>query len=103
MLSRIAKLWLYIRAPVKTFVVLHPIRALKLFLAFLLGKALFGRRRKVAPLKTGAAAADTADADTAQSVTAPALEAAPSEPPVAVEAAALDAAPEADPEASVTG
>jgi hypothetical protein len=59
MLGRLAKLWLYIRSPVRTFVLFHPVKALKLLLAFLLGKALFGRRKSVG---SGARRAVTAGA-----------------------------------------
>lgn len=103
MLSRLAKLWLYIRAPVRTFMVFHPIRALKLFLAFLLGKALFGRRRSGTVSESKVVGAGAAAPQGGQAVAAPALEAAPSEPPVAAEAAALEATPEPDREEGVTG
>jgi len=45
MLSRITKLFMYIRAPRRTFMLFHPVKALKLLFAFLVGKLLFGRRK----------------------------------------------------------
>ncbi len=45
MFSRITKLLMYIRAPRRTFMLFHPVKALKLFFAFLVGKMLFGRRK----------------------------------------------------------
>jgi hypothetical protein len=79
MLGRLAKLWLYIRSPVRTFVLFHPIKALKLLLAFLLGKALFGRkksvgsgaRRAVTAGAAGAAGAGTGGAEASGEAAAP--------------------------------
>lgn len=44
MFGRIAKVVAYARAPRKTFVVLHPIKALKFGAAFYVGKLLLGSR-----------------------------------------------------------
>ncbi len=46
MIRRIAKLMFYIKAPFKAFVVFHPVKAAKLWLAYVLGSALFGARKR---------------------------------------------------------
>jgi hypothetical protein len=46
MIRRIVKLMFYIKAPLKAFVLFHPVKAAKLWFAYVLGSALFGARRR---------------------------------------------------------
>lgn len=46
MLGRIAKLVAYTKAPRQTFFLLHPLRAVKLGVAYLVGKQLFTQERE---------------------------------------------------------
>lgn len=46
MIRRIVKLVFYIKAPIKAFVVFHPVKAGKLWFAYVLGSALFGAGKR---------------------------------------------------------
>lgn len=82
-MKRIAKVMMYLRAPVKTFVLFHPVRALKLFLAFLVGKMLFGRRKPAGKRPLGATGEAGAIDEARTEVPGPAGETGPdtAEPP----------------------
>ena len=47
MIRRVIKLMLYVKAPVKAFTLFHPVKAARLWLAYVLGSALFGARKRV--------------------------------------------------------
>lgn len=46
MIRRIIKLMFYIKAPLKAFAVFHPVKAAKLWFAYVVGSALFGARKR---------------------------------------------------------
>lgn len=46
MIRRIVKLVFYVKAPLTAFTVFHPVKAAKLWFAYVLGSALFGSRAR---------------------------------------------------------
>lgn len=62
MIRRIVKLMFYVKAPITAFTLFHPMKAAKLWFAYVLGSALFGSRRRAEMAGAGASRWDDAGA-----------------------------------------